>query len=398
MRRTGPSSRAARSASAERDVVADTLVVVGCALSLGLVAVSVFLNFRMGRRSADTEIDGWAYGLAAAMGDGLKAVAPFVMYWGWTKRDALAVMAAGAVFVVISGYSLTAALGFAELHRAAKQSEWRVVIERHADLRKDMARTEARLAQLVPQRSEGELEKAVAAVLARVLAGRGRTVDQVSKGCTVSRAATREACAEVARLAEEWERAREQTRLEAVLRETRMQLQAMNTSASGPSEDPQVDALSRAAALMRLEPDRKDVQFGLSLLLALLVELGSGLGFYVSTTPWRMNAGKPEAEKRHRNGCHTRRWTWRPTREKRVAMASNGLGAVELYAMGRLEPRVQGEVGGDELFEDYLVWCRCRGDTPYMKRLFVSQMKTLGEEVGIPTLETWMIWCVWGSG
>lgn len=387
-RTNGRRSRAAPNASVERDLVADTLVIIGCALSLGLVGVSAFLNFRMGFRSADTEVDGWAYGLAAGMGDGLKALAPFVMYWGWKKRDALAVIAAAAVFVIMTAYSLTAALGFAELHRGAKQGERRTAVERHDDARKDIARTEARLEQLGPQRSEGEVDKAIAAQLAAASADRVRTVDQVSKGCTLNRFDSRGACAEVARLQEERERAREQARLEQVLGEARKALGAEQGSQAGTSDDPQIDVLQRAATLAGRDTDRKDVQFALSLLVALVVELGSGLGFYIATTPWRgggaaSKGGEAVDKARRRHGWSM--WRRAPGEGKvdnEAARAGRGL---ETFAMERLEPREGGEVLMDELYDDYVVWCRWRGNEPEGRRLFAQGFGDLAEEVGIPT-------------
>jgi hypothetical protein len=389
MKRSGAQSRAAQNGSADHDAVTNTLVVIGCTLSLGLVAVSAFLNFRMGYRSADSEIDGWAYGLAAGMGDGLKAIVPFVMYWGWKRRDPLAVIAAAAVFLVITGYSLTAALGFAELHRGAKQGERLGAIERHDDLRKEIGRTEARLTQLGLQRSEGEVDKAIATVLARVPGERGRTVDQISKGCTLNRADTRDACVEVAKLSEERERAREQARLETGLGDARKKLQSIDTTSIGASDDPQVEVMSRVATLMHLEPTKKDVQFGLSLLVALLVELGSGLGFYVSTTPWRGNGEGNEGsgDSGRRKEFRRRRasgWSWGRKEGEGDGVDGKGLGAVDLYAMDRLEPREQAEVSADELFDDYVVWCGWRGHVPYSKRIFLSQLADIGEEVGIP--------------
>jgi hypothetical protein len=338
----------------------------------------------MGYRSADTDIDGWAYGLAAGMGDGLKAIAPFVMYWGWKRRDWLAVLAAAAVFVVITGYSLTAALGFAELHRGAKQGERRSAIERHDDLRKESKRTEARLAQLGPQRGEGEVEKAMAALLAGLSADKVRTVDQVSKGCTLNRLDARTACAELAKLAEERERAREQVRLETSLRDTRRKIDAMETG-SGSSDDPQVDVLTRVAALLGREPERKDVQFALSLLVALLVELGSGLGIYVSTTPWRGNVGGAAGGTTARRKVYLGRG-WRSWRRVAEPGPRGGKvrGAVDSYAMERVEPREDGELTLEDLFADYVVWCRCRGEHADGADVFARQILALAAEVGIP--------------
>ena len=51
----------------------------------------------------------------------------------------------------------------------------------------------------------------------------------------------------------------------------------------------------------------------------------------------------------------------------------------------RLEPRENSEVAIDDLFGDYVVWCRWRQDEPYAKGVFAQQLRNLAEEVGIPT-------------
>lgn len=191
----------------------NTLVVVGIAVSLGLIAVSAVLNFRVGYRTADTEFDGWVYGLDAGMADALKAIAPFVAFWGWRNRDVLAVAASGMVFTTFTAYSFSAALGFAAHHRVVKQVEDSGAFEKRKDTRGEYDRIETRLRALGVQRSEGEIEKATAAILAKVVGDRGRTVNQISSNYTLIRKDTREACAEIATLAEETERSRDYTRL-----------------------------------------------------------------------------------------------------------------------------------------------------------------------------------------
>ena len=175
--------------------------------------MSAVLNFRVGYRTADTEFDGWVYGLGAGMADALKAIAPFVAFWGWRNRDFLAVAAAGIVFAIFTAYSFSAALGFAAHHRVVKQGEDSGAFEKRKDTRAEYDRIDTRLKALGVQRSQGEIEKATAAILARVVGDRGRTVNQISSNCTLNRKDTREACAEIASLAEETERSRDYTRL-----------------------------------------------------------------------------------------------------------------------------------------------------------------------------------------
>lgn len=165
----------------------NTLVVIGIGVSIGLIVVSAVLNFRVGYRTADTEFDGWVYGLGAGMADALKAIAPFVALWGWRNKDNLAVGAATVVFLVFSAYSFSAALGFAAHHRVVKQGEESGAFEKRKDTRAEFDRIDTRLKGLGVQRSEGEIDKSIAAILARPVGERQRTVDQISSKCTLNR-------------------------------------------------------------------------------------------------------------------------------------------------------------------------------------------------------------------
>lgn len=223
--------------------------------------------------------------------DGLKAISPFAMAWGWRNRDLLAVVTGVVVFAVFSVTSMTAAIGFAAQHRAAKQAERLGDAEQHGDLRRQLARAENRLGQLGLQRSSAEVAKAIEAALKQPVGHGQRTVGEVSEQCTLNREHTRESCAAIAQLVEEQARAEEAERLEEKVREIRQALDQVKGGGAQASEDPQVETLMRLLSLMMGEIDRKDVQFALAVLLAPFIELGSGVGLYLSTTPWRKENG-----------------------------------------------------------------------------------------------------------
>jgi hypothetical protein len=73
------------------------------------------------------------YGLGMGGADILKAMCPFVASWGRRNKDWLAATAAAAVFVVVTGYSLSAGYGFAAQHRVFKQGERTTAIEQRGD-------------------------------------------------------------------------------------------------------------------------------------------------------------------------------------------------------------------------------------------------------------------------
>jgi hypothetical protein len=348
--------------------------VFGVLVSLGLIGVSALLNFRMGFRSADTVFDGWIYGSGAAFADGLKVLAPFVLLWGWRERDVLAVLAAGVLFVVCTAYSLTAGLGFAAQHRAAKESENVGALEKRGDLRRQLERAEARLANLGVQRSPTAVSREMEAVL-RSRVGRGKyTVRQMSKECTRDRRSTRKACEKVIGMAEELARAEEQVRLERKVGAIRKGLDEVRDGGAVMMADPQATALVRIASVATVKVARRDVQFGLAALMALLVEVGSGIGLYVVTTPWR---GRRESGGEREK-----------TKEKQVkGAADKRLGKVEKYALERLEPCEDSELKVSEMFADYQVWCGWRGDVALSRKVFGEVFDELAREIGMRRIQ-----------
>lgn len=373
-RRLGKPSFAARKRVSGRGWTTNCLVVFGVLVSLGLIGVSALLNFRMGFRSADTVFDGWIYGSGAAFADGLKALAPFVLLWGWRERDVLAVVGAGVLFVVCTAYSLTAGLGFAAQHRAAKESENVGAIEKRGDLRRQLDRAEARLSNLGVQRSPAVVSREMEVVL-RGGVGRGKyTVRQVSKECTRDRRSTRAACAKVIELTGELARAEEQLRLERKVGDIRKALDGVHDGGAVAMADPQAAALVRIASVATVKVQRRDVQFGLAALMALLVEVGSGIGLYMATTPWRRRTEKGGESER--------------AKEKQVkAGTDKRLGLVEQYALERLEPREGSEVKVSELFADYQVWCGWRGEVALSRKVFGDVFEELAREVGMRRIQ-----------
>jgi len=373
-RRLGKPSYAALKRVSGRGWTTNCLVVFGVLVSLGLIGVSALLNFRMGFRSADTVFDGWVYGLGAAFADGLKAVAPFVLLWGWRERDVLAVLGAGVLFLVCTAYSLTAGLGFAAQHRAAKESENVGAIEKRGDLRRQLERAEARLMSLGVQRSPTVVSREMEVVL-RSPVGRGKyTVREVSKECTRERRSTRKACEKVIALTGELARAEEQLRLERKVVGIREALDGVNDGAAVAMADPQAAALVRIASVATVKVQRRDVQFGLAALMALLVEVGSGVGLYVATTPWR---------RRNETGG-----TIGKGKEKQVkAGPDRRLGKVEEYALERLEPCQDSEVKVSELFADYQVWCGWRGEVALSRKVFAEVFEELAVEIGMRRIQ-----------
>lgn len=364
-KRHGRLSRTLPSANAPIDHVAVTLAIIGVTVSLGLIVISAVLNFRMGYRSADTQFDGYVYGLGAGLGDALKAISPFMAFYGLKHRDWLVVTAASAIYLVFTGYSFFAALGFAAEHRTSKAAITLNAIETRKDLRTAMARDESALEAMGPVRSSLVIEAAISKEVKKPVGPRNRTVEQISANCTLNREATRESCKTIAALAEEMALAQQREALVAAVDEARTKLAAQAGASSSESADPQVDAVRRVVRVLK-DYDNQSVGFGLSVLLALFIELGSGLGLFVSTTPWRHADKIASPEPPNEAGVRT--------------------GKVEVYVLDHLEPDPQGEVRMSELYASYQKWCWGRGYIAHSKVEFRRQFADIAREVGMRSL------------
>jgi hypothetical protein len=355
-------------------------VAVGVTASVVFVCGSAVLNYRMGYASASNPLDGVVYGSLAAAGDGLKAVAPFGVAYAWRRRQWLAVPLAAALFVAFTLYSFTASLGFSAQHRAHKEGEAAASIEGHADRRAEIKRARARLEALGLQRGSGEVRQAIANLSAKPV-GSGRwTVTQVSEACTKNKRLTQTPCADIAALKLELARAEEAERLVASLK-------ALTDDApDGPlvtTADAQTEALAFLGGRMIVLPQQNDGKdmaragYALAVLMAVFIELGSGLGLYVATLPLRRRPGSLSA----------------PLPSPSFPAIPHGP-SVDMFVMERLQRRSGAGVTVSEAFESYKTWCEVRGKSMIGRTRFERGLVKLAREIGLDAdcgLSGWVI-------
>jgi hypothetical protein len=139
------------------------VAIVGAPVVLGLIAVSVILNFRFGTLLATDEADKLVYGLASGCADLLKGVLPFVIAWGWGSRKWLVAFVASLLFITFTAYSVTSALGFAALNRDGTSGKRQAVIERQQHQRSELARKQRERAALPTTRPVATIDGELAA-------------------------------------------------------------------------------------------------------------------------------------------------------------------------------------------------------------------------------------------
>ncbi|MGD9804146.1 MAG: hypothetical protein AB7E81_04645 [Hyphomicrobiaceae bacterium] len=371
-------------------------MLLGVGVAIGLIGISGAVNFRMAFRTADTNLDAWLYGTAAALLDGLKALLPLAMVWAWQARRWFVTFVGVAVFSVLSGFSLVNGIGYVSDLRWLQVGQRKAGIESRASLKATMTRLEGQLAAILTTRSAETIEQAIGAVFARPVA-RHSTVDSHSDGCTNARSLTREACEEVARLRVELAESRERTRLNAVVAETRARLDALSAITAMASAEPQVEVVKGLAEGWYGALSKEDVRRGLVVMVGLVLELGSGLGLYLVTVPWhdagRRN-GKAGGEPAGAGGAPE---VEAPPASVDSAPLNRGegevvermpeavrIGNVEAFAAECLVPAEGGRISSTSLFGQYRRWCIRRGEVPLRGSEFEVVFHDLAEDVGIP--------------
>lgn len=269
-------------------MVRHALGVLGVLAAGVLLAVSAAMNYRFGFSLGKTEMDGQIYGLASAAADCFKALAPFFFFAAVRNKMWSQAMAAAVVWVVVTGYSMTSAVGHAALNRLDTTSQRAVDAASYKDLRADLKRAQEQLAW-IPQ------HRPAATVEADIAAQKTQRMWTWTNGCvaaSTTTAAARTFCSGVHKLEAERASALEASKLEARITEINGKLGNQHGTAMAEA-DPQASVLSKLTGV-----DIDKIQTGLALFVALLIEIGSGFGMYVAFAQWNLDDRKSQPKGR----------------------------------------------------------------------------------------------------
>jgi hypothetical protein len=378
----------------------DVLLGVGVLLCLCMIGLSTVLNFRMGYRFADTPFDGYIYGGIGAAMDGFKALIPFLMTLAWRRGYRVPGLVGGLMFIVFTAMSFTAELGFASQHRMAKAAQLRVGSDRYSDLRHQLARVEVSLKQLGPQRPSAAIDEERKAILMTKAPESRQTVGDLSSTCTVTRRETREACTRWQTLGIEAATAAQAEMLERQAASIRRSLDSVKEGAGSEVSDPQAAALGRMMGWFQAAFQGDDIQVGLSVLVALVIEVGSGLGLYLVTVtlghapdmgkslpPVKVLEPEPlpsPAEAVSDESSQLELVVEAPAmltaKKKEPTEVGRYIGR---YALERLEPVEGSPVTSTLLYRDYEAWCEANSYVPLLEALFFNEFNVIAKEVGI---------------
>ena len=246
-------------------------IMIGAYLALALSALSIVCCYLFGTHLAPGQ-EGQIYGVMGGTADALKAVLPLGIAAALASRQRGRAAIGAILFAVFSCYSFASELGLYALSRDAQASTTNAGHEEYRLLKDERAHIQERLKAFGQTRPSKTVNAEIAGQLQNKLWGASR---QCSSAFSTS---SRAFCAGVDRLRAELATAEESEALRAKDNGLAAKLSGMNLADVLRSADAQSEALSR---LTGFAPS--SIKDGLAILVALLIELGSGFGLYAVT-------------------------------------------------------------------------------------------------------------------
>ena len=400
------------------------LGVLGVLAAGVLLAVSAAMNWRFGFSLGRTELDGQIYGAASAAADCLKALLPFFFFAALRNRVWSQAAASALVWVVVTTYSMTSALGHAALNRFDTTGHRAQEAQAYQDLRSEVKRAEEQ-AGWIPQ------HRPYQTVQGDIDGMKSQKTWSASESCTkATLKASREFCQKYFGLTAELAAASEAVKADEKIAALKSKLETKEGTAALTEADPQAKVLTELAAAFFPNVKIDNVQMALTIFVALLLEIGSGFGMYVSFSQWRLYDRKVPAApnwareesiaaaavaqpalppvvetKKPRSGANDNRSIdialeapvqevrpiEREPAQQRVAetrSAESRFAAplrrlapetnTERFYRENIEIRDGSSVTATELYEDYCSWCETKNKEPAALPSFAREFAELG--------------------
>ncbi|MFM9939546.1 MAG: hypothetical protein ACKVP7_08630 [Hyphomicrobiaceae bacterium] len=258
------------------------LGVLGVLAAGVLLAVSAAMNWRFGFSLGKTELDGQIYGAASAAADCFKALVPFFFFAAIRNRMWSQAAASAVLWVVVTAYSLTSALGHAMLNRQDTAGQRTVATASYQDLRTELKRAEDQLSWIPQHRPAMTVQSEVDGIKSHRVWG-------WTRGCTeITGKANGDFCQRFHALSAELASAQQADVLGKQVASIKAGLAKTQGGSVMADADPQAAVLAKLASALGLSVKIDDMQTTLAVFVALLLEVGSGFGMYVAFSTWRL--------------------------------------------------------------------------------------------------------------
>jgi hypothetical protein len=349
------------------------LGIAGVTAAAVLLIVSAAMNWRFGYTLGKSDFESHLYGAASAAADCFKALLPFFIFAALRNRSYSQALGGALLFAVCFSYSLTSSLGFAALNRADTTGSRALRAETHQDLRAELDRTREALKALPARRP-------AATVKAEIEAFRQNSRWAQSEECSnATSAKSMSYCEGYYKLTAEYAIAEQAEKYEAKITQLSARLSGIDPQSAVKATDPQSQVLAGLTGR-----STEEIQTSLTVLIALLVELGASLGFYTAFSYWRIFdvKGLPA-----------------PAPARAIATAPAFAPAIRLPAVSDPDPALQpaepktdvelyydervGKEAGSSvtalaLYDDYCQWCEIKEKQPLGLPIFTRRFSDLG--------------------
>ena len=368
-----------------------------------LLFVSAAMNWSFGFGLGKTPLESQILGAGSVGADVLKALIPFLVLYAVKHRSWMQAMAGILVWTICTTYSLTSSLGFAAHNRSDTVGERTLAVTQYGDLREQLKSVNAKLGWIPQHRSVAEVDADINAILdKRIKKGRnrGKTIGQVTKNFTNKSWYSRHYGDKVLNLRKELAIAKNAETLYAEKATLTGKLESTSAK-SVTTADPQAAILTQITGL-----SIEKVQLGLIVLLSLLVEIGSGLGFFVVLGGDKAKAiqvmAKAEAKARAKVEAAAKKTVAKvetkteqrvvapvaeatkapvandniPSRRPTVPLISSN--EIKDYYGDRIEMQDGTSITASALYEDYCSWAESRKKEPMTLPAFGRQFGEIG--------------------
>jgi len=336
---------------------------IGALAALVLLGVSAAMNYLFLSALGKTPVEAHVLGAASAAADLLKAVLPFLIFWAW-RAGRLSVAGPGLlVWMVFTVFSLLSAIGFAAGNRETIRDVRSATSQQYDTVRSALKATQQERKRLPKHR-------ALKIIAAAIEAHKQHRRWASTKGCgNATVPDSRAYCRAYFALRAEQAAAEHNAVLAEKIENSRAGAQVLREAGGTREPEPQVGLLARLFGL-----ERDPVRLALILLIAGLVELGSGLGLYLSMS------GTGPAGQAVKHQRQARQPKNRPARSD-----TNGpeVGEIADFAFACLKPAQGGSISEAALFAAYQRWCTGEGCRALGEVAFADAFAELAATLGI---------------
>lgn len=318
---------------------------------LVLMGVSIAANYRFGTHLAPG-VEGQAYGALGASADGLKTFLPLLVVGALLAGQKARAFVCVVSYILFAAYSLTSAYGLYALTKSETLGSANAVKARYADLNAERNRLEKKIAGLGPVRSFGAIE-------ADLNAARSDRRYDSTNGCdfadrrAITAAASRTFCNEYARSLGELTTAQEARSLQGMVSKVSVNISSIDLGIVLKSADPSADALARVTGY-----SAEKVRLALAVLVALIVEFGSGFGLFMALS------GLPARGQRRK--------------AKRKSKPLPARTVVADFSNAMICKDANSSITAKDLKTAFDHWCHVQGFEPVSRTALGKAMKSLG--------------------